>query len=161
MQFSAKKLQNNRLAHPLWELAHPLEYPGSATALALECETTGIPTTPTRFNILHLHAVFRKLWPKNRLAPSSFLINWLPLWEIMNPPRTFICGSKGILGPISFISMQFSAKILPNNRSPPKKFGIGAPNICYFDCSSVQPTRTFIDDREYRATMAEENLIGC
>ena len=24
MQFSAKKLQNNRLAHPFWELAHPL-----------------------------------------------------------------------------------------------------------------------------------------
>ena len=34
MQFSARKLQNNRLAHPSWELAHPLqENPGYATAL--------------------------------------------------------------------------------------------------------------------------------
>ena len=24
MQFSSKKLKNNRLAHPFWELAHPL-----------------------------------------------------------------------------------------------------------------------------------------
>ena len=32
MQFSAKKLQNNRLAHPLWELAPPpKENLGSAT----------------------------------------------------------------------------------------------------------------------------------
>ena len=32
MQFSAKKLQNNRLAHPLWELRPPQENPRSATA---------------------------------------------------------------------------------------------------------------------------------
>ena len=32
MQFSAKKLQNNRLAHSFWELAHPRQNnPGSAT----------------------------------------------------------------------------------------------------------------------------------
>ena len=30
MQFSAKNLQNNRLAHPFWELAPPQENPGSA-----------------------------------------------------------------------------------------------------------------------------------
>ena len=30
--FLAKNLQNNRLAHPLWELAPALENPGSATA---------------------------------------------------------------------------------------------------------------------------------
>ena len=31
MQFSAKKMENNRLAHPLWELAPPQENPGTAT----------------------------------------------------------------------------------------------------------------------------------
>ena len=30
LQFSAKNLQNNSLAHPLWELAPPQENPGSA-----------------------------------------------------------------------------------------------------------------------------------
>ena len=36
MQFSAKKLQNNRLAHPFWELAHPpRENPESATGTDL------------------------------------------------------------------------------------------------------------------------------
>ena len=30
MQFSAKKLQNYRLAHPLWEFVPPQENPGSA-----------------------------------------------------------------------------------------------------------------------------------
>ena len=34
IQFSARNLQNNRLAHPLWELAPPpKENPGSATAI--------------------------------------------------------------------------------------------------------------------------------
>ena len=32
IQFSARNLQNNRLAHPLWELAPPGN-PGSATAI--------------------------------------------------------------------------------------------------------------------------------
>ena len=31
MQFSAKNLQNDRLAHPFWELAPPKENPGPAT----------------------------------------------------------------------------------------------------------------------------------
>ena len=31
MQFSTKKLQNNRLVHPLWKLAPPLENLGSGT----------------------------------------------------------------------------------------------------------------------------------
>ena len=33
MQFLAKKLQNIRLAHPLWELAPPQENPGTATVM--------------------------------------------------------------------------------------------------------------------------------
>ena len=37
IQFSTKNLQNNRLAHPLWELAPPQENPGSATAY-ITCE---------------------------------------------------------------------------------------------------------------------------
>ena len=32
VQFSAQKMRNNRLAHPLWELVHPpMESPGSVT----------------------------------------------------------------------------------------------------------------------------------
>ena len=37
MQFSAKKIAKNRLAHPFCELAHPpRENPGSATAIAFD-----------------------------------------------------------------------------------------------------------------------------
>ena len=39
MQFRQKNLQNNRLAHPLWELVPSQENSGSATVLCFYVET--------------------------------------------------------------------------------------------------------------------------
>ena len=50
----------------------------------------GHPPPPTDPKFLHFHAVFRKTWPNNRLAPPP-LWGWRRLlWEILDPRLKWI-----------------------------------------------------------------------
>ena len=86
---------------------------------------------PDRSNFLHFHEVFWKFWPNNRLM-SRFL-GWRP--PLGNPgsaygfvsSRRSRCARDALPSQSNlFISMQFSAKIVPNNSLASPSW-IGAP----------------------------------
>ena len=77
MQFSAKKMQNNRLAHPFWELA------GSATAmLGLIRNESQFEQRPTEWNTRAFLFISRyqqfQNWPEKKDEPSQWWIQDFP-----------------------------------------------------------------------------------
>ena len=86
---------------------------------------------PDRSNFLHFHEVFWKFWPNNRLMSRFW--GWRP--PLGNPgsasgsvsSRRSRCARDALPSQSNlFISMQFSAKIVPNNSLAPPSW-IGTP----------------------------------
>ena len=83
--FRQKKFQGNRLTHPLWELAPPREYPGSATAILLILLAIG--ESRDRSGARDAHPLGEISFNFMQFSANIFVpLPSQPVWEILDPP---------------------------------------------------------------------------